>query len=847
MIPAYRLGIFAVLLAVIASSCSGAGSPSILPLLDEPCSASGPGLTTQSTASQQGNHYLWSYSLVYIDATNPEEIDFEIIPIRQVSGHWNVLGWLEQGPCTDCFKLVGLTPSGSGTILADVEITHPFSMLNFTGFDVRGIAMFNASHTFPASGLTASDRSAGDGELVNADGYTTLYNSTTVGSGPDGLQGYIIGNLASVQAPNALLNGYKRHITDDSANTRNAFYAGDSIVATYEVDMPNGPFVFGYAVDANWAPPTSKPVTDPMTQFGPEANCPEPWKIEVSGPPIGASGSTELTIDVYDRQGKGSHSTPLVECPDLFTGVYTASHSMDGAGFSRWVVTVDNAKGAGIGEYKCLVGVVDSENDPTGAPWLDLTAYQVFALAVSVGPPEEGYARIWGGASMDRGAGVATDSAGNIYVAGYFDYYCEFKFPEGNDIYFLDPYEPDQSYLVKFSPSGAYLWSRAWGGSSDSDRAYAVAVDGSGKIYVAGRFEGNADFDPGDGVEMRTSVNIWDDVYLSKFDSSGNFLWVQTWGGTGDDWAYGVAVDNSGNAFVTGDFEESADFDPGIGVDTHYSNGDSDVFISKFDSSGNFQWARTWGGGGWETSADVTVDGSGSVYGAGHFSGTVDFNPGSGVDNHTSSGGSDAWFIKLDSSGGYVWAKTWGGSGGDTGRGIGTDGSTSVYVTGLFTGTVDLDPGGSSDEHSANGNQDVYVTRFDYSGNYQWARTWGGAKMDYGNDVDADSSGNVFITGLFRLSVDFDPGSGVDMHSAGWYDIYLSKFDSSGNFQWAHTWGDDSADEGWGVAVDGSGNASITGDFKGSIDFDPGSGEDWHTSVQDDDAFLIRLLPDGTW
>jgi hypothetical protein len=189
-----------------------------------------------------------------------------------------------------------------------VELTHPFGVPNLTGFDVRGIAIFDASHAFPATALTLSDRDLGDGQILNADGYTTLYNMTTAGSGPKGFQGYIEGDLATHQVPNGLLDAYKRYITDDPSNTRNAFFAGDSIELTYEVDMPDGPFVFGYAVDACWEPPVTKPVTDPMTDFGPEANCPEPWFIDVDVEPLGPGltemgGEVRMIIDVYELPG----------------------------------------------------------------------------------------------------------------------------------------------------------------------------------------------------------------------------------------------------------------------------------------------------------------------------------------------------------------------------------------------------------------------------------------------------------------------------------------------------------------------------------------------------------------
>ncbi|MCK4720008.1 SBBP repeat-containing protein, partial [bacterium] len=505
------------------------------------------------------------------------DVKAEMVPVRAGSIHLNILKLLEYGPCYNCFSIVGAYMVEPGVLNVDIQITHPFANLDFSIFDVRGIIIFEGEHDFNELDRYISDPALGDGELVNAEGFTSLYNCLTYGWAGE-LVTYCPGILSTPSMPEADCNGFLRHNTNNPANTRNAFYAGDSVTRTYTLRMPTTEFKLGYAVDANWAVPISSPVTDPITDFGVNANCQEPWKIEVSCPPIDAGGYTDLTIDVYDYEGAMTLWPPELECPELFNGVLEAAWLSEGGGYSHWIATINNYNGAGAGTYKCLLKVEAVENDPDGAPWLDVSAYQVFDVEVSGGGPTgDGWARTWGGASIDRGAGVAIDSAGNIYVAGYFDYYIEFDFPEGDDIYFLDPEEPDQSYLVKFSPSGAYEWSRAWGGSSDSDRAYAVAADGIGHIFVTGRYEGSSDFDPGPGVDMRTCENSWTDVYVSMFDTSGNYYWVRTWGGTGDDEGLGVAADVFGNVFVAGIFEGSADFDPGGGYDGHSSFGDDDA------------------------------------------------------------------------------------------------------------------------------------------------------------------------------------------------------------------------------------------------------------------------------
>jgi len=150
-------------------------------------------------------------------------------------------------------------------------------------------------------------------------------------------------------------------------------------------------------------------------------------------------------------------------------------------------------------------------------------------------------------------------------------------------------------------------------------------------------------------------------------------------------------------------------------VDNHTSTNYRDSFLSKFDSSGGFLWARTWGGSSTDASYSVDVDGSGSVYVTGAFREIVDFDPGSGVKNHTSNGAPDVFLSKFDSSGGFLFAKVWGGTDWDEGYGVAADGSGNVYVTGYFGGvggTVDFDPGPGFDDHTSNGASDIFLSKF---------------------------------------------------------------------------------------------------------------------------------------
>jgi hypothetical protein len=369
------------------NSSSGVVTPAVSYPNDSQTSQTGenPALSNSAEAAAS-THQLMSLSQVYF---NPADETFELVPVRLPEIHLNILKFLDGTPCTNCVKIVGLQNLGGGVFNIDFQITHPFSDPTYTAFDTRGIVLFNGSITFPASGLTAPGSSFGDGELINADGYTALYNGSTLGDGPGGIQGYQAGSLSTPAIPSASLNGYKRHFSSYPSNTRNALFGGDSSAATYKIDLPDSVVVFGFAVDVSWDFPMVNPVTDPMTQFGPNANCPEAWKLDVAATPVGdgltaSGGEDQLTIDVYDWQGMDETNPVLIECPQLFDGTVTASFLQNGAGYTRYQASISNLKSAPAGSYKVLIGKTSMENNP-GTPWLDLTAYQIIEVNVNAG------------------------------------------------------------------------------------------------------------------------------------------------------------------------------------------------------------------------------------------------------------------------------------------------------------------------------------------------------------------------------------------------------------------------------------------------------------------------------
>jgi len=190
----------------------------------------------------------------------------------------------------------------------------------------------------------------------------------------------------------------------------------------------------------------------------------------------------------------------------------------------------------------------------------------------------------------------------------------------------------------------ALQWAKAMGGYF-SDIGQSIALDGSGNVYTTGYFRGIADFDPGAGVTNLTSAGSYD-IFISKLDASGNFVWAKAIGGLTNDLVFSIALDGSGNVYTTGSFEGTVDFDPAAGFYNLTSVGNADIFISKLDASGNFVWANAMGGTDMENGYSIALDGSGNVYTTGVFAGTADFDPGTGVANLTSAGFYDIFVAK---------------------------------------------------------------------------------------------------------------------------------------------------------------------------------------------------------
>jgi hypothetical protein len=250
----------------------------------------------------------------------------------------------------------------------------------------------------------------------------------------------------------------------------------------------------------------------------------------------------------------------------------------------------------------------------------------------------------------------------------------------------------------------------------------------------------------------------------------------------------------------------------------------------------------------------------GIVLVVGSFAGTVDFDPGKGVDERTVIGDGNAFIWTFDQDGAYIGTVIFGtrsgiGQSGANPRGIALDPDENILIAGLWAGELDFDPGPDHDRHQSPKNVNVFVTKFLADGSYGWTRTFGGFGWDEATGVAADAGGNVLVTGNFRGSPDFDPTDGVDVHSAQVHpqNIFVTKLGPDGSYRWTRTL---PAWDTWSrrnITVDPGGNAYVASTFEGTVDLDPTDGEDWRTANDDatststGDAFVTRINADGSY
>ena len=388
-------------------------------------------------------------------------------------------------------------------------------------------------------------------------------------------------------------------------------------------------------------------------------------------------------------------------------------------------------------------------------------------------------------------------------------------------------------------------WVRQMKGSS-YDEGFAIATDAFGNIYTTGYFEGYVDFDPGEGTYFLTSSGQ-NDMFVSKLDHSGNFVWAVKAGGADYDFGSAISIDTLGNVYVTGYFGGTADFDPGPAAYNLSSFGGWDVFVMKLDKNGDFVWSKQIGGMAIESGRDLVLDASEGIFLTGRFQEIVDFDPGPGIYNLTSDGDFDVFIVKLDFDGNFIWAKKVGGEGDDYVSSIARDNSGNLVLGGEFDGNCDFDPDTSSHNLTSAGDYDLFLLKLTGDGDFIWVNQLGALDWDFCTALDVDIFNNIVFTGIFSDTVDFDPGVGIFQLAAveEASDIFVSKVNADGNLLWAKQIAGTFIDYCYSICSDVGNKVYVSGQFSGTTDFDPTDGTYTLTTIGGNDGFIACLDSSG--
>jgi uncharacterized delta-60 repeat protein len=495
------------------------------------------------------------------------------------------------------------------------------------------------------------------------------------------------------------------------------------------------------------------------------------------------SGSLELSSDNFSNCIQMSSSPSSSNSEKTFT-----------------IDPSDNLSRGTTYKTRVTTGVKDSAGNTLGSQYETSSGFTTWSGTQQLGTSS-------GDTKTD---GVTVDSSGNIYVTGYTSGGLDNNTNSGsNDI-----------FLVKYNSSGVKQWTKQLG-TSNSDVGRGVTVDSSDNIYVTGSTSGGLD------DNTNTAGSSWD-FFLVKYNSSGVKQWTEQYGsvvGGYTDFGQGVTVDSSDNLYVTGTTNG--------GIDNNTSSGSDDIFLIKYNSSGEKQWTQQLGTSSRDRVAldadeimdGVTVDSSDNIYVVGQTQG--------GLDNNTNSGDWDFFLVKYNSSGTKQWTQQLGTSSKDVGNGVAVDSSDNIYVTGTT--------GGGLDNNTSFGSNDIFLVKYNSSGEKQWTQQLGGhwytssgnivySHNDAGTGVTVDSSNNIYVTGVTSRII----GGNTDY---GGVDIFLVKYNSSGVIQWAKQLGSSGHDYGQGVTVDSFNNIYVTGKTDGGLDGNTNSG-----SL---DVFLVKYNSDG--
>lgn len=424
--------------------------------------------------------------------------------------------------------------------------------------------------------------------------------------------------------------------------------------------------------------------------------------------------------------------------------------------------------------------------------------------------------------AYDYGYGIVNDPAGNVYVAGKYEMDANFS---GTTL--LDRGNHD-IYIAKYTAGGTLEWIKTAGGTL-GDYAQALYCDGT-SLYISGEIEGYGNVISFENSSVTLTCVGDNDLFLAKYDLAGNLLWAKSEGGNYSDKALGITADASGNVYICGYFKDAINFG---GTAPLTGAGDRDIYLAKYDSNGNFLWVRNAGSAGRDEAKSVICDPAGNIYITGMHSASVTF----GSTTLTAPNGYvNMFLVKYAPDGSVIWAKTAGGDYDDVGWSMTMDASDKIYITGEYNAYALWD----SQPLTTSGSAEVFVACYDNAGNAQWARSAGGPIIDRARGIGTDGT-DIYITGQFAMNATFGSHTVTGVDSS---EIFMAKISNAGNWEWAIAVGGPvdsvellSYESGNAICADAQGNVYATGALLaggtfGSMSFNPYSRTD---------AFITRI------
>ncbi|MGB0931047.1 MAG: SBBP repeat-containing protein, partial [Chitinophagales bacterium] len=363
-----------------------------------------------------------------------------------------------------------------------------------------------------------------------------------------------------------------------------------------------------------------------------------------------------------------------------------------------------------------------------------------------------------GSKANDEAFGVSTDPLGNVYVTGYFRDTVDFA---GNKLY-ASGFFNDDVFIAKYQADGTFLWARQLGGAG-SDIAYDIAVDTGGNAYITGRFAERFTAPIEDNGTPFTFISkgVFD-IFVAKYNTDGQRMWVRQYGGENYDSASAIAVDNSGNYHLTGFFNGILE----LGESSLISNGDFDIFAAKFDESGTLQWMNQAGGAYSDLGTAIDLDDSGNAYLTGSYEDTAFF----GTENITTHGSTDFFLTKINESGEIQWVRQAGGEDADIGLGIATDANGNSHLTGSFSQMLVL--GGDTIRVDSTNTGAIFLLQYNTDGMLQQKTVSSGRGYDEGTAIAIDEDSNCYLTGSFSRTLKIGENS---LESNGNSDLFVAK------------------------------------------------------------------------